>query len=373
MEYRVEVVLDEGGLQGLGASWTGLLQRSQIGSMFTSFPWNLAWWHSFGESYQPYVLVARDSTGEVRGIAPLMRRHAGTVRKLEFIGTGLSDTGDFLLDADHAEPAARASLAYLQVHCREWDIVDLDEVPAYSPLVKWLGARELTGMRLIQVPRNNCPFIELPATWEDYTHALHRKARQQLEAFSRRVIEETGAHFRMVTEEAEVPDAVARFYKLHLARWATKEDELSHEHLEPGFVPFLEEVCRRAAEHGYLRLAELCVGDEPIASWISFQVNGRLNGYMTGFDPAWSKQRPGKILHGFVVRQALAEGAHELDFGRGDEPYKYEMGAINRKNCRFVIANDTSRSAVMFRLTALRMHASTLVHRISAGGVTPPT
>jgi CelD/BcsL family acetyltransferase involved in cellulose biosynthesis len=154
---------------------------------------------------------------------------------------------------------------------------------------------------------------------------------------------------------------VARFYHLHLARWATKLDELNPEHRHPSFIAFLEDVCRRAARAGTLRLAELWVGDTAIASWISFQVNGRWNGYMTGFDPAWSNWRPGKILHGFVVRQALAEQAGELDFGRGAEPYKYELGAINRTNWRFVVASRTPRSTLAFALTGLRIQGRDLV------------
>jgi CelD/BcsL family acetyltransferase involved in cellulose biosynthesis len=108
------------------------------------------------------------------------------------------------------------------------------------------------------------------------------------------------------------------------------------------------------------------VGDESIASWISFQVNERLSGYMTGFDPEWSSKRPGKILHGFVVRQALADGSRELDFGRGAEDYKYEMGAINRTNRRFILSNNTPRSATAYALTKLRLLARDLIRRYQA-------
>ena len=181
--------------------------------------------------------------------------------------------------------------------------------------------------------------------------------------FSRRVVEETGAYFRVATEEADAPAAVARFYELHRARWEVKEGELNPEHLTPAFLAFLEEACRRSAADGLLRLCELWAGDKVVSSWISFMVNGRLNGYMTGFDPEWSSKRPGKILHGFVVKQALSEGARELDFGRGAESYKYEMGAVNRKNLRFVVASNTPRSALAFGKMALRIQASAVVHR----------
>lgn len=363
MEYKVKVVRDEAGLRQLEDGWARLLGESQAGSIFASFPWNLAWWHSFSGGKSLFVLVASDQAGRVCGIAPLMLHRAGALRKLEFIGTGLSDTGDFVLDEGCAEPVTQAIFACLRRHRREWDLLDMDEVPPYSALVEQLSRAKPPGLHVIRLPRTDCPFISLPTTWEAYTRTLQRKPRQHLESFARRVVHETGASFRLVTEEADVPAAVARFYRLHLARWSTKEDVLNPEHNEPGFMPFLEEACLRSAAHGLLRIAELCVGEEAIASWISFQVNGRWNGYMTGFDPAWSNKRPGKILHGFVVRAALAEQAHELDFGRGAEEYKYEMGATNRTNRRFVVANNTPPSGVAFGMTALNILARDLVRR----------
>ncbi|MEA2573998.1 MAG: hypothetical protein QOH93_1296 [Chloroflexia bacterium] len=349
---------------GLEEQWSALLDHSQAGSIFTSFPWNVAWWHAFGGDDHLYVLVASDVGGDVRGIAPLMLVRQGGVRRLEWIGTGLSDTGDFVLDESCAGPVIEAMLAHLQQRRRDWDLLDLDEVPPYSLLACWLESHQPTGLRSVRLPRTDCPYIAVPSTWEEYTQTLQRKPRQHLESFARRVVEESRAYFRMVTDEAEVAGGVARFYELHRARWATKDDQLNPEHTDPRFLAFLQEACSRSAAHGFLRLAELCAGDATVSSWISFNVNGRWNGYMTGFDPKWSSKRPGKVLHGFVMRQALAEHARELDLGRGNEGYKYEMGAVDRKNWRFILASDTIRSALAFGQVQLRTRASQMVHRI---------
>ena len=362
MQYQVRVVRDEAGLVQLEEAWTHLLTRSNA-TIFASFPWNLAWWHTFGGDKRLYLLVATDPTGQVHGIAPLMLSRLGPLRKLEFIGTGLSDAGDFVLDPGCALPVAHAIFAHLRRLRREWALLDLDEVPPYSPLASWLQGDKPPGLHVMRLPRTDSPYIALPDTWEAYTATLHRKQRQHLESFARRVIQETGARFNLIVEERDAPEAVDRFYKLHRARWATKDDALNPEHTSPSFLPFLHEACRRSAASGYLRLAELCVGEDVISSWISFQVNERLNGYMTGFDPAWSKERPGKLVHGFVVRQALSENARELDFGRGAEEYKFEMGAVSRRNMRFLIGNNTPRSLLSLSLMKLRTHARDVLRR----------
>ncbi|MEP6776079.1 MAG: GNAT family N-acetyltransferase, partial [Chloroflexota bacterium] len=248
-------------------------------------------------------------------------------------------------------------------HSRAWDITDLDEVPPYSPIAGFLETNRPPGLRVLALPRNDCPYIPVLATWEAYLRTLQRKPRQHLEGFARRVIEETGATYRLITREADVSEAVARFYALHRARWDTKDDELNPEHLTPEFVAFLKEACRRSAAHGSLRLTELCIDDTPIASWISFLVNGRWSGYMTGFDPAWSAKRPGKVLHGFVMREAMKEGAFEIDAGRGAEPYKYELGAINRRSWRFMLTSNRPRSLIALSLVKGRIRARELVRR----------
>jgi CelD/BcsL family acetyltransferase involved in cellulose biosynthesis len=387
MEYRVRTIRDEAGLERLQGEWDGLLERSRGGSIFASFAWNSAWWQFFGKGARLYIVAVSDAEGQVYGIAPLMLRRVGLLRRLEFIGTGLSDAGDFVLDPDHAEGVLGAIFAYLGRHNRAWDITDLDEVPPYSPLARFLETKRPSGLRVLALPRNDCPYIPVPATWDAYTKTLQRKPRQHLEGFARRVVEETGATFRLVTEEAEAPAAVERFYALHRARWDTKDDELNPEHLTPEFVAFLEEACRRSASHGSLRLTELCVPmvddgrqttDDvdvspsvvrrlssvvPIASWVSFLVNGRWSGYMTGFDPAWSAKRPGKVLHGFVMREAMKEGAFEIDEGRGAEPYKYELGAISRQSWRFMLTSNRPRSLMALGLVKGRLRARDLVRR----------
>ena len=43
------------------------------------------------------------------------------------------------------------------------------------------------------------------------------------------------------------------------------------------------------------------------------------------------------------VQRALAEGAPRLDFLRGDEPYKYEWGAVDEPIQRLLVRRDDAR------------------------------
>ncbi len=365
-KYHARLIHDVAGLHELEDAWTDLLLASPASTVFSSFQWCDAWWRHFGGGKRLNVVTVRDNSGGLVGVAPLMVRRFGPFRKLEFIGTGLSDYGDFVVDPRCAQAATGVILTFLQGHHHGWDLGDLSEVPAQAPLLSFLRARRISGLNVTCLPQTNCPFIELPTSWEAYVSALPRKRRYYVSSFPRKFMREQDGSLDVVAEEVKVEDAIATFYKLHMARWATKDESLSHEHMEPGFLPFLEEVCMRFAtperkpapdgnpSHDWLRLVTLHAGGQAVASSVNFLMNGRWNSYMKGFDPERAASRPGTVLDALRIEQAIKEGARVLDFGRGDEAYKSGFGATNSQNTRVLMATGAPRSRAAFALMSLR-------------------
>ena len=59
-----------------------------------------------------------------------------------------------------------------------------------------------------------------------------------------------------------------------------------------------------------------------------------LYAYLGGFDPAFAFESPGTVLMGHALDTMMADGAGTLSLLRGEEPYKYEWGAVDRVNSR---------------------------------------
>ncbi len=365
-QYHLRAIHEVAGLHELEDAWTDLLLASPTSTVFSSFQWCDAWWRHFGGGKRLNVVTVRDGSGELVGVAPLMVRRFGPFRKLEFIGAGLSDYSDFVVHPRCAQAAIGVILTFLQGRHRGWDLGDLSEVPAQSSLLSFLRARRISGLNVTCLPQTNCPFIALPTSWEAYVSALPRKRRYYVSSFPRKFMREQDGSLEVVAEKMKVEDAIATFYKLHMARWATKDQSLSHEHTEQGFLPFLEEVCMRFAvaeenpahegnpSRGWLRLVSLRAGSQVVASSVNFLMNGRWNSYMKGFDPQWAASRPGTVLDALRIEQAIKEGARLLDFGRGDEAYKSGFGATNSQNRRVLMATGAPRSRAAFALMMLR-------------------
>ncbi|MDQ2807352.1 MAG: GNAT family N-acetyltransferase, partial [Chloroflexota bacterium] len=355
MAYRVQLIRNATDLAASAEAWQRLVRACPTATVFATYPWNSVWWQHFGAAARLYLPAVYDGAGELVGLAPLLLRRTGLIRKLELIGTGLSDVGDFVLHPDHAAPAAAAVFAYLQAHCHEWDLVDLDEVPAYSFLAGDLAAVLPGGLQTMRLPRTDNPFIAAPAAWAAYRANVPRKWRS---AFERpRFAADLTATFHLVTTPGTAAAAVHTLYRLHRARWAARPDALEAVHLTPPFAAFLAEVSTQLAAQGGLRLTELRVDDQVIGAGLNFVVNGHWNAYMQGFDPQWIAESPGQLLNTFAVKQACDEQVQEFDFGRGNEAYKYRYGAATRQNLRLIISSPTPRSQLGRTLTRLRIAA----------------
>jgi CelD/BcsL family acetyltransferase involved in cellulose biosynthesis len=59
--------------------------------------------------------------------------------------------------------------------------------------------------------------------------------------------------------------------------------------------------------------------------------------YNCGYDPAQKKWSPGIVAVATSIRNAIAAGATTYDLLRGQEPYKYRLGAVDRALVRITL------------------------------------
>ena len=85
-----------------------------------------------------------------------------------------------------------------------------------------------------------------------------------------------------------------------------------------------------SAPDGALQMCFLSVGERRIAAGVHFETAGRVLYYNAGVDPDARELSPGVLLVYAYIARALASAARRrFDFLRGNEPYKYEWGAVD--------------------------------------------
>jgi CelD/BcsL family acetyltransferase involved in cellulose biosynthesis len=93
---------------------------------------------------------------------------------------------------------------------------------------------------------------------------------------------------------------------------------------------YFRDVADAVAAAGWLRLGVLEVDGEDVAVLYAFAYEGTLALYNAAFDPTLAPLSVGIVCHAYAIRSAIEEGIRTYDLLRGDEPYKYDLGAEDR-------------------------------------------
>jgi CelD/BcsL family acetyltransferase involved in cellulose biosynthesis len=162
----------------------------------------------------------------------------------------------------------------------------------------------------------------LPSTWESYLDLLEPKERRELRRKRRRFEREVpDAVFRRATEET-LSDDLKTFVAMHRGA----EGHKGH-FMKPEIATFFERVAYALLPLGWLRLDLLEVGGRAVASTFSFQLKNTFYLYNSAYEPEAARLSPGVVLVSRLVEEAIDGGLRTFDFLRGDERYKYQLGA----------------------------------------------
>jgi CelD/BcsL family acetyltransferase involved in cellulose biosynthesis len=247
--------------------------------------------------------------------------------------------------------AAEAVAAYAETaadpgHPLPWDAIDLRRLrcgdPASDALAAALGRREIAQGWTLNVEREDvCPVATLPegGTLDDYFATLGKKERHEI----RRKVRRAEAEGDVALTDSDDPLAdLPAFIDLHQKRWGA--DGLFPD--TPGGAQsrvFFRRLFELFSPDGPLRLAFLTVGGRRIAAGVSFETGDSILYYNAGVDPEARDLSPGVVMVERFVRRALEQGKRRLDFLRGDEPYKYEWGAVDQPIQRLLVRRTEAR------------------------------
>ena len=73
---------------------------------------------------------------------------------------------------------------------------------------------------------------------------------------------------------------------------------------------------------------------------LCFEVAGELLLYNSGYDPAYASLSVGLLSKALCLRDALERGLRAVDFLRGHEPYKYDLGGRDQPVYRYRALRD---------------------------------
>jgi CelD/BcsL family acetyltransferase involved in cellulose biosynthesis len=98
---------------------------------------------------------------------------------------------------------------------------------------------------------------------------------------------------------------------------------------------------RDCAAVGVVELNFLTVEGRRIAAGVTFDDGKVIYYYNAGVDPDARELSPGVVMVARYIERSIRLGRGRLDFLRGDEPYKYEWGAVDEPIERLLVQRVT--------------------------------
>jgi len=249
-------------------------------------------------------------------------------------GTEVSDYLDVIAPAV-LTPEVCATFLDALASMNDWHVLDLRPLPAGSPTVSAVvESCRARGWDVHQTVEDVCPLFALPHTWAEYlSQTLNKKQRHELRRKIRRAEGRTRVEWHWVDNPDTLSEDLDIFFQMHKA-----SDPGKDAFMDAQMLRFFSEIAQVALEKGWLRLSLLRFDGHPVASYLCFDYRKDMLVYNSGFDPsAYRDLSPGIVLLGYLIRDAIQSGCRVFDFLRGDERYKYSLGAKDTEVLRLVV------------------------------------
>jgi CelD/BcsL family acetyltransferase involved in cellulose biosynthesis len=328
----VDLITSVSELETLGADYDRL--NRLVGNIFpfALHAWHLTWCKHFLSTSGPIrdelrICVVRDASGSCVAIVPLVltqRTFAGL--EVGTIGLIGRDIGITEIRQPLVQPGSEAAAVRI--------VQDKLAAIGTWDWVEWSGCSDQFRDALakaVPLEWQQTVFdhvIDLPATWELLFAGLKRNIRSSLRHCYNSLRRE-GLKFELVvtTKRGDLDEALRRFLVLHGKR-AQTADMVRHKNVFAcEFAQrFLHEVCALLAEQNMVRIFELKIGTDVVASRIGFVVGGSLYLYYSGFDPAWARYGVMTTTVAEAIKYAIAQGLRSVNLSPGTDVSKTRWG-----------------------------------------------
>jgi CelD/BcsL family acetyltransferase involved in cellulose biosynthesis len=270
-----------------------------------------AWWHAFGAGRLQILTVYQN--GHLAGVLPL-RRLRGALMSTTNAHTPLFG----FLTANEAAAGKLAQALFSQNASR----IDLSHLLAGDiGLLQTRAAGNAGSYRVFTESIRALPYVAIDGTcWDAYEKGLRKNHRGDVRR-QRRRLEEKGHLTLDVRDGTEGLDGLLEEgFRVESSGWKGAGGTSIKAH--PATRRFYTEVARWASERGWLRLGFLRLDGRALAFDYCLELDRTHYLVKTGYDPAYERFSPGKVLRYLMLVRAFSEGLAAYELLGGVDPWK---------------------------------------------------
>jgi CelD/BcsL family acetyltransferase involved in cellulose biosynthesis len=325
----VNIEFSEDGRDFVGRDWTALVQADPDATFFHTPGYLKLYWEEFGETPEHLLLAFAEDAGRQVGAVAFER--LGTT--LRFLGG--TEVTDYMGPAGVKElrPAIARELIRALLGRNDWNSADFLGLPEDSAWLRGLAdPASAEGLWAQMEEKDVAPYLELPATRDEWLAGLASKLRHEIRRKARKLESESGGYEVTFSTRDTLAADLNRFVALHRSSEGPKG-----KFMQPGMEIFFRRLGEAFLEGDVFRLAFIETGGEKIAGAIGFAFGDTFYLYNSAFDHEWKPLSPGMVLVGELIQRAIEERRNAFDFLKGGLEYKFRFGAQPRKLMRLQI------------------------------------
>jgi len=334
------------------AEWNALHERISPNMPFTSASWNALWWKHH-RSNRPLkrdelcLIVVRDARNALIAVAPMMSTRQPSIgplrlHTLRFFGAdpNVTELRGLVCEPENEVAAIEAVLKCLKHEYPHADWIEWGALrqenwrKAAGKLSEgsWSSNRETDGYHL-----------ELPATWEALRSSRSRNIKESIRhCYNSLKRDGLTPELRVIQSPEDTPAALATFFRLHAMR-SLATNTITHADVfrKENERAFISEYARVQARRGELRIFQLLISGNVVASRIGFQNGDQIYLYYSGYDPTWSKYSVMTTLVVEAIKWSIEQRLAIVHLSTGSDVSKLRWGPVQT---RYVALTEVRRS-----------------------------
>ena len=299
---------------------------------FALHEWHVAWVTHFLNCHshiheEPRFHVLRDPAGACVAILPFIasRRRFGPLKivSVDLLGAdpAITEIRVPLIQPGYEQLTACAVQQYL-ANAGRWDWIHWTGIdPVFA------DALAIRGNLRWQPPLSTF-VLDMPPSWDDFRRGLKRNIRESLR-HCYNSLQRDGHPFEMhvIDSLPELHLGLDRFFELHRMRAEWKNAPPHADRFaNPLLRTFLRDVCERLCRRGAVRLFQLKVASQVVATRLGFVVGDSLYLYYSGFDPAWARYSVMTTTVAEAIKYAIAQGLKTVNLSPAKDISKTRWG-----------------------------------------------
>ncbi|MDY6838681.1 MAG: GNAT family N-acetyltransferase [Thermodesulfobacteriota bacterium] len=241
----------------------------------------------------------------------------------------MADYTGFLCSSEYEEKAMSAFAYYIKRKIK-WERFRLNGV-LDERLERFLLEFDSKEFDTVELTQTGCPYINLPSSWDQYlTASLGPKTRRNVRR-SFTEMENVDDLTVTVADKTNLVPQVDALLALWQKRWGSKQRN---------YLDHIHNVFESCHHNDCLRIMLLWDMNTPVAGVASFPDRHRqtIFEFFNCYNASYTQIRsPGQLAVAHNIRYAIDHGFQKYDFLRGDEKYKYALGAEERYASNVII------------------------------------